>query len=234
MTHKIEKRLALLGLLGGILYQIGDYFLFLAPGYAEGALPQTCWATMPIGCFEASLWCALIGSACLLGGFVSLYQAVIYSMARPWRIVMLAALPGVIGVMFAHDVVGCLQPMLYQAMLSAGLTDAQFLAVNDALLPARMPLAIFAIISFYLQLIVIGYGLISRRFVLMKRSWLILGGIILTMGLMFAMSFVLPETLSGIAGGFESLFEGVLYLTVYFFWLNREKREATARTDERL
>lgn len=218
------KKMSLLGLLGGILYQIGDYFLFLHPDYRDGMAIQSCWADMPMWRFSGSMWCALFGSVFLICGFFSLYQLVKSTCGKVWQGLTLCSLPGIMGVIYAHFIFGSLQPMVYKAMLAAGFGDEQFLAVNDILMSANMVPIIFIIASFYLQLIVIIYGIVSRKFNLSKQSITVLIFVVLALCFLFIVSLYIPSPFAGIAGGLESLFEGILYLVPYFYWRNREMK----------
>lgn len=222
MNIKLMKKMSLLGLLGGILYQISDYFLFLHPDYRDGLVIQNSWIDMPMWRFSGSMWCALIGSVFLICGFFSLYQLVRKTCGKVWKCLTLCSLPGVAGVIYAHFVFGSLQPMVYKAMTSSGLNNEQFLEVNDILMSANLALIIFILASFYLQLIVIIYGIVSRKFELSKQSIIALVLIVLVLCFLLVLSFYLPSPFAGIASGFESLFEGILYLVPYFYWKNRK------------
>lgn len=222
MEIHLMKKMSLLGLLGGILYQIGDYLLFLHPDYRDGMTIQSCWVDMPMWRFSGSMWCALFGSVFLICGFFSLYQLVKKTCGKAWQHLTLCSLPGVIGVIYAHFIFGSLPPMIYKAMIAAGLGDEQFLAVNDTLMSANMAPIVLIIASFYLQLIVIIYGVVSRKFHLSKQSIFALILVILVLCLLLVVSFYIPSPFAGIVSGFESLFEGILYLVPYFHWKNRE------------
>lgn len=216
MKSLTNRRLAVCGMLGGILYMVSDFFLFLSRELNR-ELPDAAWSSMGEWRFAVSVWIALLGSGLLLCGFISLYEMVRETCGKFWRCFTLCGAPGVCGVLLAHTQIGVLPPLLYKAMARQGLSDEMFKLVQEGISAYLSPVTALIILLFYTQLAVILYGVLSGRFGLRRRVLLYIPGITLAATAVLALSLSLFGIRGGIGGG-ESFFEGMLYLIPFWYW----------------
>ena len=220
MNSLINRRLAVCGMLGGILYMISDLFIFLSReliGVVPDAAWSPAWGGMGEWRFAVSAWIALLGSGLLFCGFVSLYEMVRETCGKLWRLFTLCGAAGVGGVLLAHTQIGVLPPLLYKAMARQGLSAEASRQTYENISAYLSPVSVLIILLFYTQLAVIIYGVLSGRFGLRRRVLLYMTGVTLVVTAVLALSLSLFGIRGGVGGG-ESLFEGMMYLIPFWYW----------------
>lgn len=226
MNALTNRRLAVCGMAGGILYMISDLFLFLSREL-NGGIPDAAWNPAWRGMgewrFAASAWIALLGTGLLLCGFVSLYEMVRETCGKFWRLFTLCGAAGVCGVLLAHTQIGILPPLLYKAIMHQGLSYETFKLVRESISAYLLPVSVLIILLFYTQLAVILYGVLGGKFGLRRRVLLYMAGITLASAAIPALALSLFGIRGGIGGG-ESLFEGMMYLIPFWYWNAAERR----------
>lgn len=220
--HSKMKRFSLYGFLGAVLFMIGDCLIYIYPGRNPELDIDPVFAQMPLWRFQASAVLGWFGMIGLFFGFLAFY-AMTKELCKKWiqRLVFLAG-AGVLGTALAHFNLGSLQPYIYKAVLESGGTSS--LAQSAALQAGQWNSILDALIIllFYLQLPVFIYIIASKKSGL-SRWFLLLSpfGAIL-MGLIWK-CILTNYTIAGAWGSCESLGEGFMYLSTFFYWKKYKK-----------
>ena len=216
----MNKKYALSGIIGGICFEIADYFLFLSPDLLHTD-PDPAWLSMGNYRFMISAYLGLFGSILLLLGFISLYRMVKKTCSKNVCRFSFLGAGGITGICLAHFNIGCLSPLIYKSLLNRGYDSEVYLDLVKDLSEQLAPLSYLIIALFYTQLIVIVYGTVSGRFRIPKMLLIkiILATVLLSVIQNIVLSFF---GIRGALGGMESLFEGMLYIVPYQYWRKHE------------
>lgn len=217
-----QKRNAILGFVGAVLFMIGDCLLYVYPGRDMNLDIDPIFAEMPVWRFTVSTFCGFVGMAFMLFGFQSLYSMTQMVCGRTLQVLMIAGAAGVGGTAFAHFNLGSLMPLTYKAVLSAGESADIAEKACESMMVWITPIDIVIIIALYLQLIVLGYMILSGKSGL--RRWYILVSPLgaVCFGLLWAVIFK-GTLLEGGWGSCESLEEGLMYITAFSYWKKQEE-----------
>ena len=212
-----QKRNAITGFVGAVLFMIGDCLLYVYPGRDAHMDIDPVFAEMPVWRFTASAFLGFFGMALMLFGFQSLYQMTKKVCGAIMQKIMLIGGAGVGGTAFAHFNLGSLMPLTYKAILSNG--GSVDLAEKSCQTMAGWITSIdlVIIIALYIQFIVLGYMIISKKSGLSR--WYILVSPIGAIALGILWSVIFKGTvLEGAWGACESLGEGYMYITAWAYW----------------
>jgi len=212
-----NERNAILGVIGGVLFMTGDCLLYVFPGRDPAADIDPVFASMPVWRFMLSAFLGLIGMAFMLFGFQSLYSMTKNVCGRVMQCLMIIGGFGVAGTALAHFNLGSLMPFIYKAVLLSG--GDEVLAENACATVAdwAMPLDLLIIIALYMQFVVLAYMVLSGKSGLGR--WFILISPIGAVALGVLWSLVFKGTaIGGAWGSCESLGEGLMYLTAFYYW----------------
>ena len=117
---KKYRNMAYMGIVGAVLFAIGDWLIYLYPGLALQNDIQPLWAEMPAWRFVCSTWCGIIGGMVLMFGAYSAYKAISSELGENIGCVSALGIPGAVLAGFAHFVLGSLLPLTYKNALEAG------------------------------------------------------------------------------------------------------------------
>ena len=219
MNDKQMKN-AITGFVGAVLFMIGDCLLYIYPGRDAHIDIDPVFAVMPIWRFTASAFLGFFGMALMLFGFQSLYQMTKKVCGIRMQHFLLIGAAGVGGTAFAHFNLGSLMPLTYKAILLSGGTAEMSEKSCQTIATWLTPIDLVIIIALYVQFIVLGYMILSKKSGLSR--WYILispiGAILL--GILWALVFK-GTSVEGAWGACESLGEGLMYITAWTYWKNR-------------
>ena len=215
---KNNKKLALGGVIGGCLYALSSILLHWG-GAMTGENPDPGWLTMgAMRCGAAELL-ALLGSVGLLAGFVSLYRTVKESCGKKMTKLARISAVGVVGMALFHGNVNCIEPLLYP-ILERGNAASLYPAMDAAISGSFAPVDLIILVTFYLQLLPLIYGVLGGRFGV-KKGLILLNPIIgLVLGLV--LGALLPSPIKAISYGLRNLGEGLMYLIPLAYWRTKE------------
>ena len=215
---KNNKKLALGGMIGGCLYALSSILLHWG-GAITGENPDPGWLTMGAMRYGVAELLALLGSVGLLAGFISLYRMVKESCGEKMTRLALIPVVGVVGMALFHGNVSCIDPLIYP-ILAEGSAVSLYPAVDAAISGSFAPVDLTILVTFYLQLIPLFYGVFSGRFGV-KKGLIIFNPILgLVLGLMFGA--VLPSPIKAISFGLRNLGEGLMYGIPLAYWKEKE------------
>ena len=215
-----NRKLALAGIIGTIVYAVADAFLYLGTDIASDnkiSLWQVLeWRLM------TSMWIGVIGSLLLLLGFISLARMFNKVFEKAGKFLILPAFLCIGGVLYMHFALGVYAPLTYNSAVKAGITAEQFSVLLANAESYMNPLTIVLIILGYSTEIVLIYGILSGKFGLRKRLVsLMFGGYALVV-----LAFALIAKLTGeygILGSVESLLEMTFFIPAFIYWRKEEK-----------
>ena len=148
------RRFALIGMLGGFICSIADYFLeYLGalPNETLGAygVVETAWASMAAWRFPASIWIAAVTVPMYVLGFIAIARQMRSTHERLGKLFGASALLGSLGGLFIHIML-CVLPVAYQHLIVNG---SQTLAVGT--IDAMVGSFIVPFYAYYVFLIII-------------------------------------------------------------------------------
>ena len=217
-----QKRNAILGFIGGVLFMIGDCLLYVYPGRDAHLDIDPVFESMPAWRFTASAFLGFIGMALMLFGFQSLYEMTKKVCGKVLPKIMLIGAAGVGGTTLAHFNLGCLMPFTYKAILSAGGSAELATSACETIIPWVTPVDLVIIIALYVQFVVLAIMVLSGKSKL-SRFFIFVGPIgAIALGVLWSMVFK-GSALEGCWGSCESLGEGLMYITALCYWKKQEK-----------
>ena len=214
-TSQKLKIYALLGVVGGALFMIGDCLIYCYEGLGASGV-QPLWAEMPEWRFVISAILGFIGMALMLPAGVSVYRMIADCCGKACRILAVLYLIGVASTGYLHFSLGSLMPLTYISVLSEGGTAE--LAANSA---QRWSEFVFLPNIVLIGFLCIGYVLhfyvvISGKSTLTR--WFCLVGPVgaFALGMLWKVIFA-GTAAEGAYGACESLGEGLIFLTAFFY-----------------
>ncbi|MCR5081185.1 MAG: hypothetical protein K6B17_07575 [Treponema sp.] len=214
-----NRNLALLGIIGAVLYAVADLFLYVGVQIESGNMISYChveeWRLM------ASMWISLFASLGLLCGFISLYQLVKRSFGEKLKFIMILPFLACGGILYCHFVLGVYNPLTYQSAIKAGLSESQIVQVLESAALYLNPLTITVVLCGYITEFIVIAGVLSGKFGLKKRFlFFMYAGYAIVYVLVILTVKVTGVT--GLRGGLESLFETTFFLPAFFAWKKQE------------
>ena len=217
---KKYRNLACMGIVGALLFAIGDWLIFLYPGLTLESDIQPLWAEMPAWRFVASTWCGILGGMAMTLGAYSAYRAIRTELGASVGWASVLGIPGAALAGFAHFVLGALLPLTYKNALDAGASADQaarmcmrwssYMTLPDVLM----------IVLLYLPLMILLYMTVRGKYGIPRRTLLINAGFGV---LMVVFQITLRNWRVGVLGAGESLFEGCVYINLIVYWNRRMK-----------
>ena len=210
--------MAVVGMLGGLLFAAGDLLVYLVPGYHGGASIYADWQGMSMLRFAACMYLGCIGGVLLLVGFYSLHCIAADVCKASGKAVMLIIASGIILTPIGHFIIACITPMTYKAAISAGLGSETALAMSGFWSPYIGPVKVYVmVVVILLQSVFMVYLIGSKKINCPK--WMAILNPVGFILVSIPVSILLSGTgMEGIAEAFESLGEGAMYLAVYTHW----------------
>ena len=212
-----QKKNAITGFAGAVLFMIGDCLLYIYPGRDARIDIDPVFVDMPVWRFTVSAFLGFMGMALMLFGFQSLYLMTKKVCGKRMQHFLLIGAAGVGGTAFAHFNLGSLMPLAYKAILSSGGTAEMAEKSCQTIATWITPVDLVIIIALYVQFIVLGYMILSKKSGLSR--WFILVSPIgaIALGILWAVVFK-GTVVEGSWGACESLGEGLMYITVWTYW----------------
>ena len=210
-----NRKMALAGIAGTIVYAVADAFLYLGTDIASDN-KITLWQ-VPEWRLMASMWIGVIGSLMLLLGFISLAKMFGRVFKKAGKFLILPAFLCIGGVLYMHFVLGVYAPLTYNSAVKAGVTAEQFSVLLANAESYMNPLTLVLVILGYSTEIVLIYGILSGRFGLKKRLVSFMFGGYTLLVLVIALIAKLTGEY-GLLGSVESLLEMTFFIPAYFYW----------------
>lgn len=214
-----NRRMALAGIIGTIVYAVADAFLYVGTDIASDN-KITLWQ-VPEWRLMASMWIGVIGSLLLLLGFISLAKMFGRVFKKAGKFLILPAFLCIGGVLYMHFVLGVYAPLTYNSAVKAGVTAEQFSVLLANAESYMNPLTLVLVILGYSTEIVLIYGILSGRFGLKKRLVSFMFGGYALLVLVIALIAKLTGEY-GLLGSVESLLEMTFFIPAYLYWRKEE------------
>ena len=217
---KKYRNMAYMGIVGAILFGIGDWLIYLYPGLSLESEIQPLWAEMPAYRFVGSAWCGIIGGIVMMFGAVSAYMAIKTELGKKAGMVSALGIAGAVLAGFAHFVLGSLFPLTYKNALAEGASAEQaarmcmrwssYMTLPDVLM----------ILLLYLPLFMILFMTVRGKYGIPRKTiWINAGYAVL----IAALHLVLRNwKWIGVLGASESLFEGCVYINLVIYWNQKQ------------
>lgn len=216
-----NRKMALAGIGGAIVYAIADGFLYLGTDIASDN-KLTLWQ-VPEWRLMTSMWIGVIGSLLMLLGFMSLARMFEKVFKKAGKFLILPAFLCIGGVLYMHFTLGVYAPLTYNSAVKAGVTAEQFSVLLKNAESYLNPLTGVLVILGYSTEIVLIYGILSGKFGLKKRLLPIMfGGYFALVAVIVLIAKITGEF--GLLGSTESLLEMTFFIPAYIYWRKEEKK----------
>lgn len=219
---KKNSTYALMGLIGGALYEIADYWIYINSNL-DKLNPDSSWAEMPALRFTASMIFAVIGSYFLYFGYLATRRMLERTGNVLEKVLGAAGVIGVVSTVCGHFLLGCIKPLIYKGMVLAGC-EAQYLTVSDFVDRYSCIVSWLAIIGIYLPHLASVCCLLKGKTGISRWKLAEIAGIFIAVTAISAAVFAVLG-ITGSVGACESLLEGVLCLIPYWYWKNNESED---------
>lgn len=212
------KKMALIGLLGGLLFGVGDILVYLLPNCRNQNGIYEDWINMSDLRPAFTLYLGCIGAGLLLIGFYSWYQAIKENASIRLKGLMMVLVFGIMLTPMGHFLIACITPMIYKGAIQAGASSEMAMEIATYLAYYTEPVKAAVILIVIMVQSVTMVGMIVKKKILCPRWMVLLNPLGLTI-ISIPLSIMLSGTgLEGIMESFESLGEGLLYLPIYYHW----------------
>ncbi len=122
---KKYRTMACMGIVGAVLFGVGDWLIYLYPGLALQNDIQPLWAEMPAWRFVGSAWCGIIGGMIMMYGAYSAYVAISNELGHKIGKISSLGIAGAVMAGFVHFALGTLLPLTYKSALAEGASVEQ-------------------------------------------------------------------------------------------------------------
>ena len=226
---KKYKNMACIGIVGALLFAIGDWLIYLYPGLTLESDIQPLWAEMLAWRFVGSTWCGLLGGIVMMFGAFSAHRAIRSELGEKIGRLSILGIPGAVLAGFAHFVLGSLLPLTYKSALEAGASAEQaaqmcmkwssYMTIPDLLM----------IVLLYLPHLILLYMTARGKYGIPRRTLLINAAFVV---LMSVLQLALRNSAwVGALGAGESLFEGCVYINLVIYWERKMKADPAEQGD---
>ena len=217
---KKYRNMAYMGIVGAILFGIGDWLIYLYPGLALESEIQPLWAEMPAYRFVGSAWCGIIGGIVMMFGAVSAYMAIKTELGKKAGMVSALGIAGAVLAGFAHFVLGSLLPLTYKNALAEGASAEQAARMCMRWSSYMTHPDVLMILLLYLPLFMILFMTVRGKYGIPRKTiWINAGYAVL----IAALHLVLRNwKWIGVLGASESLFEGCVYINLVIYWNQKQ------------
>ena len=212
--EKNKRKFAVAGIIGGILYFIASALVHVGTGMT-GENPDPGWLNISNVFSGLSELLALAGSVCILLGFISMYKMAEETLGKTMRNLVAVSAVGIVGMALFHGNINCIEPIIYRTLVE-NRAETIYSAMDGAISGSFALVDLIILVTFYLQLIPMIYGILSGKFGVKK--WLIIFNPVV--GLIIGIIFgnILPAPANGIAMGMRNLGEGLIYIIPALYW----------------
>ena len=216
-----NRKMAMAGIAGAIVYAIADGFLYLGTDIASDN-KLSLWQ-VPEWRLMTSMWIGVIGSLLLLLGFISLARMFEKVFKKAGKFLILPAFLCIGGVLYMHFTLGVYAPLTYNSAVKAGVTAEQFSALLANAESYMNPLTGVLVVLGYSTEIVLIYGILSGKFGLKKRLLpIIFGGYFALVAVIVLIAKITGEF--GLLGSTESLLEMTFFIPAFCYWKKEEQK----------
>lgn len=216
-----NRKMAMAGIAGTIVYAIADGFLYLGTDIASDN-KLSLWQ-VPEWRLMTSMWIGVIGSLLLLLGFISLARMFEKVFKKAGKFLILPAFLCIGGVLYMHFTLGVYAPLTYNSAVKAGVTAEQFSVLLKNAESYLNPLTGVLVILGYSTEIVLIYGILSGKFGLKKRLLPIMfGGYFALVAVIVLIAKITGEF--GLLGSTESLLEMTFFIPAFCYWKKEEQK----------
>ena len=214
--YKKNNIFAFSGFIGALFFMVGDCLLYCKAGLSNSTV-EPLWAEMSEQRFIISAVLGFIGMSLMLPACVSFYRMTAEVCGKVVRILINFGFIGVASTGYLHFALGSLLPISYKAVIdNGGSTElAEKLCLHWAEIVA--PINIVLIACLFIIYAIHFYVTVSGRSGMNRLTCIsgILGAF--AVGMIWKLIFG-STAVGGAYGAFESLGEGLTYLTVYLYW----------------
>ncbi len=211
---KNNRKLALFGIIGGILMMLANILVHTGTGMT-GENPDPGWLSIPAILCGISEILAVLGTLGLLAGWVSLYRMTAETCGTRMQKFALIPAFGAVGMALFHGNISCIEPLIYQVLAQSG-GEGMYSAMDAMISSSFAPVDLLILVTCYLQLILLLYGIFSGRFGVKK--WMIVFNPVVGLVLGVVLGAILPPSLNGFSLGMRNLGEGLMYVTPFVYW----------------
>jgi hypothetical protein len=216
-----NRKMAMAGIAGTIVYAIADGFLYLGTDIASDN-KISLWQ-VPEWRLMTSMWIGVIGSLLLLLGFMSLARMFEKVFKKAGKFLILPAFLCIGGVLYMHFTLGVYAPLTYNSAVKAGVTAEQFSALLANAESYMNSLTGVLVVLGYSTEIVLIYGILSGKFGLKKRVLpLMFGGYFALVAVIVLIAKITGEF--GLLGSTESLLEMTFFIPAFCYWKKEEQK----------
>ena len=216
-----NRKMALAGIAGTIVYAIADGFLYLGTDIASDN-KLSLWQ-VPEWRLMTSMWIGVIGSLLLLLGFISLARLFNKVFEKAGRFLILPAFLCIGGVLYMHFTLGVYAPLTYNSAVKAGVSAEQFSVLLKNAESYLNPLTGILVILGYSTEIVLIFGILSGKFGLKKRLLPIMfGGYFALVAVIVLIAKITGEF--GLLGSTESLLEMTFFIPAFCYWKKEDQK----------
>lgn len=216
-----NRKMAMAGIAGTIVYAIADGFLYLGTDIVSDN-KLSLWQ-VPEWRLMTSMWIGVIGSLLLLLGFISLARMFEKVFKKAGKFLILPAFLCIGGVLYMHFTLGVYAPLTYNSAVKAGVTAEQFSALLANAESYMNPLTGVLVVLGYSTEIVLIYGILSGKFGLKKRLLpIIFGGYFALVAVIVLIAKITGEF--GLLGSTESLLEMTFFIPAFCYWKKEEQK----------
>jgi hypothetical protein len=216
-----NRKMAMAGIAGTIVYAIADGFLYLGTDIASDN-KLSLWQ-VPEWRLMTSMWIGVIGSLLMLLGFMSLARMFEKVFKKAGKFLILPAFLCIGGVLYMHFTLGVYAPLTYNSAVKAGVTAEQFSVLLKNAESYLNPLTGVLVILGYSTEIVLIYGILSGKFGLKKRVLpLMFGGYFALVAVIVLIAKITGEF--GLLGSTESLLEMTFFIPAFCYWKKEEQK----------
>ena len=216
-----NRKMAMAGIAGAIVYAIADGFLYLGTDIASDN-KLSLWQ-VPEWRLMTSMWIGVIGSLLLLLGFISLARMFNKVFEKAGRFLILPAFLCIGGVLYMHFTLGVYAPLTYNSAVKAGVSAEQFSVLLKNAESYLNPLTGILVILGYSTEIVLIFGILSGKFGLKKRLLPIMfGGYFALVAVIVLIAKITGEF--GLLGSTESLLEMTFFIPAFCYWKKEDQK----------
>lgn len=218
MNQITMKKLCMIGMLGGLLFGIGDWLVYLIPNCHNESQIYDDWIQMNDLRPAFAVYAGCIGAVLLFVGFYSWYLAIREKATKLQKICMGIIAVGIMQTPMCHFAIACLKPIAYKVAFQSGAEKELAIRIMENWNYFTRPIRLFVITA-----VILVQSIVMIVFILKKQincpKWMVICNPLVFIFLSIPVSILLNGTgFEGLAEAFESLGEGFIYLPVYFHW----------------
>ena len=212
-----NRKYAACGIAGGALIMLANIMIHIG-GSITGENPDTGWTSVSNMLFGISEFIALVGAVGSLMGCISTHHTAAETCGKKMKVLSLLPIVGIVGMPLFHGNINYIEPLIYQVLDKHG-QQSIYGDMDSIISSSFAPADLLILVTFYSQLIVLFYGVLSGRFGVKK--WFLIFDPIVFLIIGAVISSILPASVSGIGLGMRNLGEGLMYIIPFAYRKNR-------------